>query len=111
ERGGQAGALEEFGIRQACPLHTRSDSQLLPAPEPCLMADAYPSVQPLRNVGLISLLASGLFVIRIFSLSHSSYPSNRRARTPSDTHSVKGADTLKFEQAGSPPLQARIQSR
>src|SRR5258708_37461347 len=72
---------------------------------------AYPRVQPLRKVGLMSLLASALLVIRIFSLSHSSFPSNRSASTPSEIHSVNGPATLKFEQAGSPPLHARIQSR
>src|SRR5438094_5650780 len=88
-----------------------SDSPWRQRERPRAYAWGYVRLQPLRKVGLMSLLASALLVIRIFSLSHSSFPSNRRARTPSEIHSVNGAATLKFEQAGSPPLQARIQSR
>src|ERR1035438_1392609 len=67
--------------------------------------------QPLRTVGTRYLLASTLLVIFIFAGSYSSLPSARRAITPSSIHSTNGAATLKLEQAGSPPLQARIQSR
>ena len=68
------------------------------------------SVQPLRKAGRRYLFASALLVKRPFAASHSSLPSTRSAMTPSSIHSTNGADTLKFEQAGSPPLQARIQS-
>jgi hypothetical protein len=69
------------------------------------------SDQPLRNVGLRYLFASALLVKRIFAASHSSLPATRRAIAPNSIHSTKGTATLKFEHAGSPPLQARIQSR
>src|SRR5438477_12455382 len=67
--------------------------------------------QPLRTVGVRYLFASTLLVIFIFDWSYSSLPSTRNAITPSSIHSTNGAATLKLEQAGSPPLQARIQSR
>ncbi len=71
----------------------------------------YVNVQPFRKLGRMSLLASALLVIRMRSLSQSSLPSKRNARTPRVIHSVNGAETLKLEHAGSPPLAARIQSR
>src|SRR5262249_21192416 len=71
----------------------------------------YVRLQPLRTSGLRYRLASAMLVTFIFALSHSSLPSKRSATTPSRIHSVNGPATLKFEQAGSPPLQARSQSR
>src|SRR5262249_34860964 len=67
--------------------------------------------QPLRKTGLMNLLASVMLVIRILTGSYSILPSTRSAITPSSIHSTNGPATLKFEQDGSPPLQARIQSR
>ena len=67
--------------------------------------------QPLRNFGFRYSFASLLFVNRIFSASHISLPSNFMAITPSSIHCTNGPATLKFEHDGSPPLQARIQSR
>ena len=71
----------------------------------------YVNCQPLRKFGFKYWFASALLVKRPFSASHSSLPSTRSAITPSSIHSTNGAATLKFEHAGSPPLQARIQSR
>src|ERR1039458_8803758 len=68
------------------------------------------SAQPLRKAGLRYLLASALLVIFILAASYSILPSTRSAITPSNIHSTNGAATLKLEQAGSPPLAARIQS-
>ena len=59
----------------------------------------------------MNLSASELFVMRIFSLSHSSLPWKRTASTPRLIHFVNGAETLNSEHAGRPPLHARIQSR
>src|SRR6266700_2645754 len=67
--------------------------------------------QPLRIYGFKYLFASALFVIRILIGSYSTLPSTRSAITPSSIHSTNGAATLKLEHEGSPPLQARIQSR
>src|ERR1035437_1193692 len=68
------------------------------------------SSQPLRISGLTNLLASALLVKRMLRLSHSSLPGTRQAITASASHSANGAVTLKSEQEGSPPLQARTQS-
>src|SRR5215467_8217259 len=46
--------------------------------------------QPLRKLGLRSLFASALLVIRIFSGLYSSLSSWRSAMTPSSIHSTKG---------------------
>src|SRR5262249_59170243 len=67
--------------------------------------------QPLRKSGRTSLFASLLLVISPLTLSHSSLPSTRTAIAPSTSHSVYGPAMLKLEQAGAPPLHARIQSR
>ena len=56
-------------------------------------------------------MASGLFVKRMFFASHSSFPGTCRAMATSASHSAKGALMLKSEHDGSPPLQARTQSR
>src|ERR1051325_6967399 len=72
---------------------------------------SYTKLQPLRKVGRRYLLASGWLVMRILEASYSILPSTRREMTPSSIHSTNGAALLKLEQAGSPPLQARIQSR
>src|SRR5678815_289868 len=66
--------------------------------------------QPSRNAGFTYLFASGLFVKRRFLASHSSLPGTRNAITASASHSAYGAEMLKSEQPGSPPLQARTQS-
>src|SRR5437870_5062800 len=71
----------------------------------------YPRFQPLRTYGFKYLFASALLVMRIFAGSYSILPSTRSAITPRSIHSTNGAATLKLEQAASPPLQARIQSR
>src|SRR5712692_10071542 len=67
--------------------------------------------QPLRNMGFTHLLASLLLVNSILAASHISLPSKWTAIAPSTTHSAYGPATLKLEQAGAPPLQARSQSR
>lgn len=67
--------------------------------------------QLLRNTGFTYLFASLLFVNPIFFASHNSLPGTRAAMAPSTIHSVYGPAMLKLEHAGSPPLQARIQSR
>src|SRR5262249_22515488 len=72
---------------------------------------AYVSDQPLRNAGFRYLFASALSVIRIFTGSYSIFPSTRSAITPSSIHSTNGPAIERSEHAGSPPLQARIQSR
>ena len=56
-------------------------------------------------------LAAGLLLNFILALSHSSFPSQWNATTPSRIHSVSGLATLKSEHEGEPPLAARIQSR
>ena len=76
-----------------------------------MILPAYPMCHPFRITGFSSSFASELLVIFIFSASHSSLVFNLIAIAPSAIHSVNGAETLKFEQAGTPPLQARIQSR
>src|ERR1035438_1077364 len=95
-------AAQHGGACFSLPSERSSDTHLPPP---------YAIDQPLRTVGTRYLLASTLLVIFIFAGSYSSLPSNRRAITPSSIHSTNGAATLKLEQAGSPPLQARIQSR
>src|SRR5579864_2721273 len=107
-------AVGDLGVRRLSGAE-KSQAQKCQGKSPChhrkIACRGYVSDQPLRNVGLRYLFASGLLVNRILAASHSSLPSTRKAITPSSIHSTKGTATSKFEHAGSPPLQARIQSR
>ena len=67
-----------------------------------------PALAERRHQVLVGVRVVGELHLR---WSYSSLPSTRSAITPSSIHSTNGAATLKLEQAGSPPLQARIQSR
>src|ERR1700722_11893636 len=82
-----------------------------PEPAPLLRHHDQVSDHPLRKVGLRYAFASLLLANRVLAASHSSFPPTRTAIAPNSIHSTNGTATLKFEHAGSPPLQARIQSR
>ena len=92
--------------RSARAVHGRLDSRT--GRSSWLRAGNFPT---LSHAGFSSASASGLLVIFMFSASHSSFVFSLTAIAPRAIHSVNGAETLKLEQAGTPPLHARIQSR
>ncbi len=96
------------GVKKARSEDRACDHQQLGVRQSYLEATNF---HPLRNFGFRYSFASLLFVKRIFSASHISLPSNFIEMTPSSIHCTNGPAILKFEQDGSPPFAARIQSR